>query len=262
MPVVVNEAGEVAEVGFKSLIQRAVADLCPEMPLAEQRGAVAGGFQHFGQGDFLGRHVEILAVRAMPVSLRPIPHAAALRMAAREQRRPRRAAHGMRVSLGEADAGGGQLVHVRRLEVRRAVAVRIERSLVVGEEDDHVGPGRWRLGGLSDGRRAEAGPERGWRLSLILRMDWLGPVFSRGKLEQKVTVRSSFIGGSDCWVSQVRQCWVVGLSRGRMCCGLRVGSGRAMPATRARVRAGRVEVCLLRGSVRRLKSWPSLWSSS
>ena len=39
---------------------------------------------------------------------------------------------------GWSDTGFGQLVHRWGVEVGRAVAIRIERPLVVGEKDDHV----------------------------------------------------------------------------------------------------------------------------
>ena len=73
-----------------------------EMPLAELGGAATGGLQHLGEGDFLGSHLVILTVRAMPVALRPIDHTTTLWMPPGEQLRPRRATHHMRVGLGEA----------------------------------------------------------------------------------------------------------------------------------------------------------------
>ena len=82
----------------RPLVQRTVADFRAGMPPAEQGVAVTGGFQNIG---------------AITITLCKMHDPTALRMRPGKMLSPRRAAHSMRTSRGEADAGGGERSHWR-----------------------------------------------------------------------------------------------------------------------------------------------------
>ena len=79
------------------------------------------------------------------VGLLGVVHPAVLRMPAGQQQCPRRTANRMGISLRKPHAVFCQAVHRGRVEVFRSITTGVERALVVGVEDHHVGA-RVRLG--------------------------------------------------------------------------------------------------------------------
>ena len=139
--VVVDETAEVAEVVVESLGQRIVAFLGTEMPFTENGGGIACLPENFRDGEFGSGHVPVAAVAALAVPLGPVDHTRALGVAAGHEEGAGRATDRVGVSLGEADPGSRQAVHGGSVEILRTVTVGVQGALVVGEEEDHVGPG-------------------------------------------------------------------------------------------------------------------------
>ena len=139
-------------IGFVAFLQRR-----SEMPLADARGRVAGGFELFGQGDLLEGQ-EFPPVRDLQLRLRsdmagdPVGQVQPRGILARQQGgaggRTDRAG---RVSVREADAVLGQLVDMGGLVELAAVAGEVGLPHVIHQDDDDVGRG----GGRQQGRQAE-----------------------------------------------------------------------------------------------------------
>ena len=136
--VVVDEPAPYAEELVESLASGAVVWMSPQVPLAEECGAVTARLHGLGQGDFRESHVDSL-LGGPPIALHPFIHSAALGVSAGQQGGSGRAAEGVGVSLGESCAGGGQLVEVGGDQVLGTVASGVERALVIGVENHNLG---------------------------------------------------------------------------------------------------------------------------
>ena len=110
-----------------------------KMPFSENGSGVTRLLENLRDGDFRSRHISVLAVTALTISLSPVDYAGALWMAPGHQEGPRRTADGVAVGLGEADPGLSEAVHGRGVEICRPVAVRVERALIVCEKDYDIG---------------------------------------------------------------------------------------------------------------------------
>jgi len=147
-------------IGFVAFLQRR-----REVPLADARGRVAGGFELFGQGDLLEGQ-ELLPVGDLQpglgslVSGDPVGQVEAGGVFAGQQGGPGgRADRASRVTVREADAVLGELVDMGRLVELAAVAGEVGLPHVIHENHDDVG-GRGGLDHGQGGRQAEQGGEQ------------------------------------------------------------------------------------------------------
>ena len=159
--VVVYESTPDPEELVEPLAGRSMVAVGPEVPLPEEGRPVTRSLHGLGQGYFLEGHVDaLLGVAHIP--LEPFVDPAPLRMAPRQQGGPGRAAEGVGVGLGEAHPRCREFVDMGGAQVVRAVATRIEGTLVVGEENHHVGPlrcpGKPKDEKKSQGCRHKGGP--------------------------------------------------------------------------------------------------------
>ena len=101
-----------------------------QVPLADVRGRVAHRAEHLGDRDFPPRH----ALRADVGG-----HPGTERVAAGEQGRARRRAHGSGgVELTESNPAPGERIEVGCFDVGSPGGTEVGRSLIVGHDDDHV----------------------------------------------------------------------------------------------------------------------------
>jgi hypothetical protein len=104
------------------------------VPLAEDGGGVAKGFDQLGQDRLVG--VDAVAGTVVGGTVQPD----AVRITSGEQGGPGRSADRLgHIEVREADTLGGHAVQVRGLEALGTVAAHIPISLVVGEDQDDVG---------------------------------------------------------------------------------------------------------------------------
>jgi len=142
---------EAVLLGIVSLV--ALLECRSEVPLADARGRVAGGFELFGQGDLLEGQ-ELLPIGDLQFGLGaavagdPVREVQAGGIFAGQQGGPGGGADraGL-VTVREADAILGQLVDVRRLVELASIAGEIGLSHVVDQDYDDVGRG----GGRGEG---------------------------------------------------------------------------------------------------------------
>src|SRR6266481_9757182 len=107
-----------------------------QMPLANQRRAVAGFSQQRGQRRvFRGKpDIEVATQRLLQAEPHPIL------VAAGNQRRPRGGAHsGIRVSLQKTQSLRGDAVDIRSAKIWAAIAGHVGKAEVVRENEDDVG---------------------------------------------------------------------------------------------------------------------------
>ena len=136
--VVVNETVSNTEELVEALFLWPEITMGAKVPLTVERGAIAGRLQRLGQRHLSKGHVD--TIRSHHVALRPVMYPTPLRMPTRHQRRPRRATHRVRIGLREPHSRGRKSVDIGRLEVTGAIAIGINRSLVVGKQYHHIGP--------------------------------------------------------------------------------------------------------------------------
>ena len=142
---VVGGAAEDAEEVVVAALDRAEIRQEAEMPLADQRRAVAGGAQQRRQGRMTWRQADGLGRRRVDRLLEA--DGQPILIAPGDQRRPRRRTDGrVGVGLGEFQPLEREPVDVRRRVVLLAVAAHVGIAEVVGEDEDDV-----RLGGLVGG---------------------------------------------------------------------------------------------------------------
>ncbi len=117
-------------------LQRTVFRQRAQMPLADERRAVAGPLQQRRQCGMFRRQADrrvrrgqrLLESKRQPVL---IP--------ARDQRQPRRRAdRGVRIRLQKAHAVAGDAIDVRRLQIGTAVARDVGVSEIVGHDEDDI----------------------------------------------------------------------------------------------------------------------------
>jgi len=125
-----------------------------EVPLADERGEIAGAAQLRRQRRLRGREVmarlrleqaaaRVLLERTLAPDRDPHPR----RVTAGEQHRPRGRTDRHRVGLGEAKALAGKGVDPRRLVQIGAITTQVGPAEVISEDEDNVGRrGRRRVG--------------------------------------------------------------------------------------------------------------------
>ena len=133
---IVYEAAQMPVRLVKALVQGLMSGLGAEVPLPGEAGPIAVLPKDFRQRDLADMHVAAVLVQG--IVREPVCHARPLRNAPGQKLRARGTAHGVCIRLGEAHAAPGECVDVRRVNVVRAVAARIERSLVVRVDDDDI----------------------------------------------------------------------------------------------------------------------------
>ena len=149
--VVVDEPTEVSEMVVKALGEGAVTLSGAEVPFPKNGSGVARFPENLGDGDLRSRHVAVLPVAALTISLGPVHNAGALGMTPSHEQRPRRTTDRMAVGLSEADACLRKAIDGRGVEVFRSVAVRVQGPLVIGEKDHHIGRSREGRGSKEEG---------------------------------------------------------------------------------------------------------------
>ena len=134
--VVLQRPAEVAEELVPAGPGRAVVRQVPRVPLADQRGGVAGLLQQRGQRRVRGLQADRLVGDRLGQ-----PALGTARVAPGvEAEAGRRAGRGARVGVGEPDALAGQPVEVGRLDVRGAVRGEVGPAQVVTQDEQDVGP--------------------------------------------------------------------------------------------------------------------------
>jgi hypothetical protein len=141
VPVLVIEAAPGRQVGRVEV---------PQVPLADDGGAVARGTEGLGQGAF-GQGQAVLRPGADDADLEAVAHG----VAPGQEGGAGGGADGLDVELLQADAGGGELVDVRRLDFASVVADVLPAE-VVGEEEDDVRPGGG-VGSCGEGEQEDKG---------------------------------------------------------------------------------------------------------
>ena len=136
--VVVNEAVADAKELIEALFLWPKIPMGAKVPFSVERGAITGRLQCLGQRHLPKSHVD--TVRSIQVALRPVMDPTPLRMPPRHQRRSRRATHRVRIRLSEPHSRGRKSVDIGRSEVGGAIAIGINRPLVVGQNDEDVRP--------------------------------------------------------------------------------------------------------------------------
>ena len=151
--VVVDETVADAKELIEALALRADVLVGSQVPLAVESGLVAGFSQSLCQSDFFEGHECALGSH---VPLAPGIYATPLRMPPGHQCRPRRAADRVSVRCLKPHPVHCQAVYVRRVQISRPVTPGIERSLVIGKQDDNVGF----IGAPDDGGRSQENQQR------------------------------------------------------------------------------------------------------
>ena len=117
----------------KTLVIGARRIVVAQVPFAKDAGAIAGRRKHFGQGHFVGGHRRAAQKR--------VDRAGAIVVPTGHQAGPGGTANRRDVEARQLDALPRQLVEVRRLNVRIAVKAEVAPALVVGHDQQDVGPG-------------------------------------------------------------------------------------------------------------------------
>jgi hypothetical protein len=133
--VVDHVTQETVEVVETALVRR-VGGFEPEVPLADEAGAITGRLEQTRQQHGVGRQV---APTVFGVSTDHSGDADGVGILSREQRGARRRAdRAVRVKVVEPHPVADQCVDVGRFEVGRAVAGEIAVAQIVDEDDDDV----------------------------------------------------------------------------------------------------------------------------
>jgi hypothetical protein len=140
-------SGAKAEELVEALRARRARHVRPVVPLAERAGAIPARTQHFGE-----RHL-VTAHRLSPAS--DTPRSRAQVVAAGQETRPSRRAHGTDEEAIEHDRLGRQPIEVGRVEVWIAARAEIAITLVVGDDEDDV----WPAGCSGRGSAADLGSD-------------------------------------------------------------------------------------------------------
>ena len=129
-------AEKPVEVGEAALVRR-VGRFKTEVPLADDGGVIARAAEHIRQG----RDLWIEVSPGVPwIGADDSRHPDPIRIAAREQGRPRWRANGaVRPHRGEEHALGGDPVDVGRAHVRHTIGRDIAITVVVGENQQEIG---------------------------------------------------------------------------------------------------------------------------
>ena len=136
---VVDAARHRPEERLVARAQRTERGRIAEVPLADQRGPVAGRAQQRRQGRMLGRQTERRAAAAPAVDRLLGGAAQPVLVARRHQREPgRRADRRVRIALRHPQAAGGEAVEHRRDRLAAAVAAEVGEAEVVGDDEDDV----------------------------------------------------------------------------------------------------------------------------
>ena len=144
---VAGRPGEEHEGPVEPAVRRTLLGGLPQVPLAGDRGVVAGVPQDGGEVEDVLVEIPLVADPALEV----VPHQA--RHAAEpgpvvvhpgKQHRPGRRAGGGGVEAREPQPGGGQRVQVRGADLA-AEGADVGVAEVVGDQHQDVGRGRWRV---------------------------------------------------------------------------------------------------------------------
>ena len=128
-----SDAAALVDHGcLEALIDGALRVVVPEVPLAEDPGAVAGISEHLCDGYFVRRHHGAAQVG--------VDHTCPVVVAAGHQRGPSRSAHRRYVEARHFDALGRQGVEPGCLQDRVAVRTELSPALIVSHDQDDVGP--------------------------------------------------------------------------------------------------------------------------
>ena len=129
-----DPAAAVPQDLMKAPVLRAIGEVVAEVPFAEHSCPVAVGGEDLGHGGFVAPQQTAAEDGG--------PHSRPQIVPAGHQGGAGRGAQRRDVEIGRANALGVEIVQMHCLEHRVAVARQIAVALVVGEDQDHVGPGR------------------------------------------------------------------------------------------------------------------------
>ena len=141
-------AAVIVDLG-ETAVLRAVGVVVAEVPLAEQAGGVAVGFEQLADGDL------VFAQHGAAVD--GVPHAGAVGPVTGEQGGARRRARGSNVIVLELRRLGGEAVDVRGFDDGIARETEVAVALVVGDDEDDVGLPRRRGRGCDSGEGEKDG---------------------------------------------------------------------------------------------------------
>ena len=129
---VAEEIIEALAVGMTFVVGHA------EAPFANQAGAVAGGFQDFGNGDVVRAERLCRSIRAASVAANG---GVAGMLTGHEDAAGRRADSGAGVEAGEAHAFASHAIEVGRFDFALTVRAEFTVAEIVGHDEDDVGFG-------------------------------------------------------------------------------------------------------------------------
>ena len=134
-----DAAGSMDEDFVEAALVRLILGFVAEVPLAEDTGAITGLLQLLGQRGGAQGH---------PLTFQDGVGDAVLEfMPSGQQRAARRSAGRRDLEVGEADALATELIQVRGLEDRVPVGADVAVTLVIGQDEQDIGP----VGGRGDG---------------------------------------------------------------------------------------------------------------
>lgn len=128
-----EDAAAIEDKAFvETLIDRAQGIVVAQVPFAEDAGAVAGGPEHFGQGAFCGAH--------HAAAIGGIDDASTVCVAAGKEAGAGGAANGRDMEARELGTALGEGIEMRRGNFGVAVEGKVAVALVVGHDQDDIGP--------------------------------------------------------------------------------------------------------------------------
>ena len=188
-----NAAATMDEYFLEALVLGTHGIAVSQMPLTENSGSVACGFQHLSDGDLFRLHhgssdVSIDSTRAIVI-------------AARHQVGPSRRTDGTHIKTAHPRAAGCHLVEVRSIENFISQKSIVPASLIIGHNQNHIGM----LSGRNSSRGTEA--EYQQQSCQTASVESSHVVKSRGK--DKKGVQSPDAGSpiSGCRISPDRGAW-------------------------------------------------------
>ena len=133
--VIVDTTSHVSVGIIESLSIRHRFRGVPEVPFPDMPGRIPVRLEEFGQNELRGRQSRVALLRR-DIGRDPCPRGDLTGQQTRSRSGTNRR---RRKHLGETDAGFGQRIDVRRLNICRTVAIRIHGTLIVCVDDNHVG---------------------------------------------------------------------------------------------------------------------------
>lgn len=123
---------------IESTIDRPVRALFSDVPFPGKEGAVADGFEDFGQGDTAIIEIALIRARGAIAGIHHAAHSSLVGIEAGEEGCAGRTTAGSIVELTKADSLGGERVENGGFDLP-SVAAEVRPAEVIGQDDEHIG---------------------------------------------------------------------------------------------------------------------------